>query len=208
MTRTGHPAGGEPSGRAAMCILCALLLLACCLIGGPCPRAEAASARQKLDKLCGPLCLTFCARWLGAEADVRQLAELAGTDETGASMAGLAKAAEALGLEARAYRLGLGDLHRLTARTPGIAHVDGNHFVVAWMDAADEVTLVRPPRSSERTALRSFGRHWDGAILVVTRPGEQPRWPRPLWHYGTAAVLVGVAVATLATQSRRRRRPR
>ncbi|MCK4376580.1 MAG: hypothetical protein KAX19_14690, partial [Candidatus Brocadiae bacterium] len=67
--------------------------------------------QEKLDNLCGPLCLTFCARWLGVEADVGRVAQMAGLDPiSGTSFAGLARAAARLGLEARCYRLRLRDL--------------------------------------------------------------------------------------------------
>jgi len=40
--------------------------------------------------------------------------------------------------------------------------------------------------------LADFGRRWNGAVLVVSRPGEQPTWePAHLrWALAPAAVLL------------------
>ncbi|MHC5034514.1 MAG: cysteine peptidase family C39 domain-containing protein [Planctomycetota bacterium] len=149
---------------------------------------------EKLDQLCGPSCLAFCAQWLGTEANVRDVAELAGLSATGTSLAGLAEAAAQLGLEGRCYRLALKDLKRINSKTPGIAHLDGGHFVVAWMDGPDAVTVIEPPRRIGQEGLQDFGRRWNGAILVVSRPGEQPKLPLFYLKWGLAAGLVGAAV--------------
>jgi len=171
------------------------------LAGGPLAPAQSA------ESLCGPFCLTFCARWLGVEADLSKVALAAHTDPLeGTSFAGLKEAAAGLGLEGRCYRLRLTDLRRVTARTPAIAHVDGYHFVVAWMETPDEVTIVQPPFGVRRAGLRSFGRRWDGALLVLSRPGEQPSfgWPAlarmALGAEAAAAFALAVAVARRLTR--------
>ena len=187
----------------------AILLLALVVSPATASAAQPLTQKQKLENLCGPLCLTFCARCLGVQAQLDQVALTAGTDlPTGTSFAGLTRAAAALGLEARPYRLRLDGLRGVTSATPGIAHVDGDHFVVVWMAGPDEVTTIQPPLGSQRMSLRSFGRHWDGAILIVSRPGEQPSFglARP---YRWGAVAAGAALLGLETLSllRRRRMP-
>lgn len=164
------------------------------------PRTEACSwpgrSRGAGDYLCGPKCLTFCARWLGTEADVTEVAKQANTkNPEGTSLADLAKVASELGLEGGCYRLGLDDLRRVTSQTPGIAHVDGDHFVVVWMSADDEVTVVEPPQNVTKMPLRTFGRRWDGMILVVSQPGDQPRWTSLVYRNRPLALLAAVGVA-------------
>lgn len=161
--------------------------------------AEALAGGARPDPSCGPLCLTFCATWLGLAADSAQMARLAGTGRaSGTSLAGLAKAAEESGMDGRCYRLRLADLQRITRATPAIAHVGANHFVVVWMDNPDEVTVVQPPSSVRHMSLRSFGLRWDGAALVVSRPGEQPRFGS-LWRYVAGGVALAVLLATGAS---------
>lgn len=163
------------------------------------------TGHQTMDYLCGPLCLTFCARWLGDDAQVEAMARLAGTDRLkGTSLAGLARAGRALGLEARHYRLRLSHLKRVTSRTPAIAHVDRNHFVVVWTDASGQVTVVQPPGRSDRMSLGEFGRRWNGALLVLSRPGGQPAWSVvPDTWVLCGAVLVGLVGSWLLTRSAR-----
>ena len=171
--------------------------------------AQVLTETQKLENLCGPLCLTFCAKWLGLQANLDQVALTAGTDlPTGTSFAGLMRAATDLRLEARACQLRLEHLRCATSATPAIAHVDGDHFVVVWMAGPDEVTTIQPPLGSQRMSLRSFGRHWDGALLIVSRPHEQPAFGF-VGPYRYGAVAAGAAMLVLGTVllARKKRRP-
>ncbi|MFO8008452.1 MAG: cysteine peptidase family C39 domain-containing protein [Candidatus Brocadiia bacterium] len=164
------------------------------------------SAAQKIENLCGPLCLTFCARRLGVEANVRQVAALSDMDESGASMAGLQNAAQQLGLEARAVKLRLGDLRKITAETPAIAHVDGDHFVVAYMGSDGRVIVAEPPTKWSRVSPEEFGRRWSGAALIVSRPGQQPQFAA-LWPYVLLAGGVAMVGAALWLWRHGRRTP-
>lgn len=149
---------------------------------------------EKLKRLCGPACVTFCARWLGTDAETVAVAQLAEAAAAGTSLRGLEEAAATLGLEAKSYILKLRHLRSVGASTPGIARVDGDHFVVVWMPEREEdtVMVVDPPHTVEKVSLAAFGQRWNGAILVVSRPGEQPRWPlvSAPWVVACCAVLV------------------
>jgi ABC-type bacteriocin/lantibiotic exporter with double-glycine peptidase domain len=160
------------------------------------PGSIAQGSQTEADRhLCGPRCLAFCARWLGHEAPVRQLAAATGADRrTGTDLGSLLDAAERLGLEARAYRLELPHLRRVTPRCPGIAHVDGDHFVVVWTDSDGDLHWIEPPIEDRVMSYQAFGRRWSGAILVVSRPGEQPTWPRPARWISGALFLVAAAL--------------
>jgi len=179
-------------------VLAALLLMA------PAGSALAVSREQELEMVCGPLCLAFCAEWLGARADVEEVAKAAGTDAiAGTSFAGLMRAAAELGLEARALRLSLADLRRVTPRTPAIVHVDGSHVVVAWMGEPGAVTVMQPPTGLRRMSPGKFGRRWNGAALMISLPGEQPKWD--LGYLRWAVVTAGVLLLAAVLLPRRRR---
>ncbi len=176
------------------------LLTPVLLLSGP---VTAREARLERTYLCGPRCVRLCAQRLGVEAELTHLANLsAARPGRGPSLAALAQAAREFGLEARCYSLDLDDLREVTSTRPAIAHVDGNHFVVVWM-AEDELTVVDPPGEPYTQTLDEFGRRWNGAAVVVSRPGAQPRWGVP---YLGPGLLVAGTVLLLAAVLRLRRR--
>ena len=149
-----------------------VLSVLACVLGGYALRGQRLTESRGRETTCGPLCLTFCAVWLGTQATVREVEKSSGMDEKGVSLWGLGQAARRVVLERRTYTLSLADLHRVTPSTPAIAHVDRNHFVVVWMMRPDEVTVIEPHFTLSHTSLRKFGRRWDGNILVISRPGQ------------------------------------
>jgi ABC-type bacteriocin/lantibiotic exporter with double-glycine peptidase domain len=170
-----------------------------------CFARHAAAAREHDAALCGPRCLAFAAEWLGLPASVPDLSRLAGTDHvTGTSLAGLERAAAAVGLEARPYRLRLKDLCRVIARTPAIALVDGDHFYVVWAEPGGGVRVVEPPQGSWHTSTHAFGRRFGGVVLVVSLPGEQPRFRSPALPLAAVLFLAILAVSQALWWLRRR----
>ncbi|MFO8006685.1 MAG: cysteine peptidase family C39 domain-containing protein [Candidatus Brocadiia bacterium] len=165
-------------------------------------RASGTAQPDENSYLCGPRCLCFCARRLGVRAELTHLANLSGAQPgRGASLGALSQAARELGLEARCYSLDLEDLLSINPATPAIAPVDGNHFVVVWTDHEGELTVVDPPAEPYTQALTQFGRRWNGAAVVVSRPGEQPHWGLPyvgLSFVAAGAVLLLAAVVRIA----------
>ena len=177
-----------------------------CLLVCASAHSLAVTPEQKLERLCGPACVAFCARWLGVDADTMAVAELAKTTAKGVSLRGLETAVTVLGLEGRSHGLRLRQLRNVGPTTPGIALVEGDRPVVVWMPNRedDSVVVVDPPQTVEKVSLAAFGQRWSGAILIVSRPGEQPHWPLASgpWAAACCAVLgVGLTVAW-----RRRRR--
>ncbi len=129
---------------------------------------------------CGPAALLAVCQRLGATTTKEELARLADTDETGTTMAGLAKAAKSKGLKAEGIWVDEKVFHRL--RLPALAWVNGNHWVAVFDVRGDKVTLFDPasePRASasgqasfkEKTiSLEDFQQQWDGYLLRVWKP--------------------------------------
>src|SRR5204862_4788671 len=79
---------------------------------------------------CGAACLTMIGRYYGREYRMQTLRELSEVSRDGASLAGLAHAAEKLGFRARPVRAEFRHLQRATL--PMIVHWGGNHFIVLY----------------------------------------------------------------------------
>jgi hypothetical protein len=76
---------------------------------------------------CGPRALALVCQRLGVSASVSQLRRAAGTTEKGTSLAGLAKAAEALGLKAEGVQVSREGLGNVT--WPALAWVNERHYI-------------------------------------------------------------------------------
>jgi ATP-binding cassette subfamily B protein len=122
---------------------------------------------------CGPRALRRAALAAGVRADLAMLRRLAGTDRRGTSLAGLARAARAIGFEAEAGRADYAWAQ--AARRPFIAHLRPGHFVLVEACAPGGVRIAgfHPARLSRA----AFERSWSGIVLTVTpiaAEGERP----------------------------------
>ena len=108
---------------------------------------------------CGPEALASVLAARGVEASVEELLKLAGTDETGTTMAGLERAAQAKGLTATGYQVTFEGLRRLGLpvvafvnkqvtgdrwQVTGKGGVAGNHYVVVTQVSGRYVWVVDP----------------------------------------------------------------
>src|SRR5207253_213202 len=88
-------------------------------------QAHRASLNSSAD--CGPLALQAVCQKLGIKSDLRSLRATAGTNESGTTLEGLAKAARSLGLRAEGLQVDATALHEL--HNPAVLWFDGNHFI-------------------------------------------------------------------------------
>jgi len=113
-----------------------------------------------LAKLCGPEALHELLALRGVEASVEELAEEAGTDDTGTSMQGLIEAAALHGCSLSGVKASA--LEEVGA--PFIAHVDGEHFVfVTGFD--DESVFAMEAGLATSIVRRDFESAWAGHAL-------------------------------------------
>jgi Peptidase C39 family/Cyclic nucleotide-binding domain len=86
---------------------------------------------------CGAACLVMVGRYWGQTFNVSRLRELANVNRDGASLSGLAAAAEKVGFLARPVQGHLAGLAK--ARLPAIVHWDGKHFIVVYAIASSNL---------------------------------------------------------------------
>jgi hypothetical protein len=122
----------------------------------------ASPEQTKLAQMCGPSALQKLLKTQGVEVSQSELAELAGTDETGTTMLGLVEAAKAKGLELAGVEAPeAGGLPQ-----PFIAYVNHNHFLVVREVRDDSVVVLDLDKPETAFTRAEFARMWDGMALV------------------------------------------
>ena len=119
---------------------------------------------------CGAAAVTAVCRFHGLQVSVAEVRRAIGTTETGTSLAGIARGARALGLEARMVRALDRDL--ATLPLPAIVHVDGDHWVVLY-DVEERHVRVADPRAGPlRLPRRQVKERWSGYAALLAPPTQ------------------------------------
>jgi len=130
---------------------------------------EYAKKGQLETYYCGPNALLAVCGILGVKTSSQEIAKLAGTDEKGnTSMAGLKRAAEALGLKVEAMDLTLDELRQ--TKKLAIAWLPPGHYIVVVGFADDKVVIIDPPTVLAVVPISGLDNLWDGRALLVSKP--------------------------------------
>ncbi|HEY9642191.1 MAG TPA: peptidase domain-containing ABC transporter, partial [Coleofasciculaceae cyanobacterium] len=114
---------------------------------------------------CGATCLAMIAQYWGKRLNLNMLRHLSGVGRSGASLKGLANAAERLGFQARPVRSSFDRLVEQT--TPWIAHWQGDHYVVVYRVKRNQVTLSDPALGRRSISIAEFLASWTGYALLL-----------------------------------------
>jgi len=130
------------------------------------------NARRKLslqrdETDCGPACLASLAEHYGLSSSVAAIRDLAGTDQDGTTLLGLAEAADSIGLLATGFSADIEALHELTL--PAIAHWGENHYVVVWELNGKSVAIGDPAEGLKTISVTEFQQNWSGYMLVLQK---------------------------------------
>lgn len=125
--------------------------------------APQSEGKGELAMHCGPQALQKLLELKGISSTVEELATLAGTDDTGTTMAALSRAADAKGLPLTGVQAN--DLAEVSI--PFVALLDGNHFVLVSEIAGQQLRIYDSgqPESALNTA--TFAKRWAGQALVL-----------------------------------------
>jgi ATP-binding cassette subfamily B protein len=115
---------------------------------------------------CGAASLAMIARYYGMPLSVGRLRETANVGREGGSMFSLARAAEAVGFNARAIKTDFGHLPSLPL--PAVAHWKGYHYLVLYEVAGDKVVLGDPAIGLLKMGRAEFEQGWTGRLLLLT----------------------------------------
>jgi ATP-binding cassette subfamily B protein len=136
-----------------------------------------ACVRQSEQADCGAASLATICLHHKRHVSLPRLRDLAGVDRIGASMAGLKRAAEALGFSAAGVKGPWAALG--TVPLPAIAHVRNaeglGHFVVLHKVDGTQATIADPARGLVKLTRQQFEACWSGRLLLL---GVQPEFRR------------------------------
>ncbi len=114
---------------------------------------------------CGAACLVMIGRYWGKRFSINRLRELASIDRNGASLNGLANAAEGIGFTTRMVTATLNKLAEQTL--PVIAHWQGKHYVVVYKVTSQQVIIADPAIGQLTLSREEFDQGWTGYTLIL-----------------------------------------
>jgi ABC-type bacteriocin transporter len=123
---------------------------------------------------CGAACLASILSWYGLLFPLARIRQYAGTGKKGTNLLGMIKAAENLGLLAKAVRVNEEYLDSIPC--PAIAHLNFQdrwfHFVVIYKITKHKIHIMDPAIGElVKWSKEKFIKNWSGIVLLIS-PGE------------------------------------
>ncbi|HEY9794325.1 MAG TPA: peptidase domain-containing ABC transporter [Leptolyngbyaceae cyanobacterium] len=162
--------------------------------------------QQQSASDCGAACLVMVSRYWGKRFSVNRLRDIANVDRNGASLRGLAAAAESIGFSTRPVKASLDKLGQQSL--PAIVHWEGKHYIVVYEVTRDRV-IVADPAIGQRTLTHAqFKAGWTGYALLLQPTAllkETKETTTPFWQFFELAkphwlVLLEVFIASVLLQ--------
>lgn len=164
--------------------------------------------QQQSSSDCGAASLVMIGRYWGKRLSVNRLRDLANVDRNGASLRGLAAAAESIGFVSRPVKASLNKLAE--QRLPAIAHWEGKHYVVVYKITRDRVILCDPAIGQRSLSHTEFKAGWTGYVLLLqpthalnqAEEADSPFWQffeliKPHWIVLLEVLLASVLIQIL-----------
>jgi ATP-binding cassette subfamily B protein len=154
---------------------------------------------------CGAACLVMVGRYWGKRFSVNRLRDMANVDRNGATLRGIAAAAESIGFATRPVKA---SLDQLAQHLPAIVHWEGRHYVVVYEITRNRVVVADPAIGQRSLSHKKFKASWTGYALLLqptvllkdAAEASQPLWQffdlvKPHW-----LVLLEVLIASILIQ--------
>lgn len=109
----------------------------------------------------------YCARLEGVAISMDEISSLFKPETEEISMYDLFQTAQKLGLSAMGVRMSWEEL--LGLKSPAIAWVNKNHFVVVERVVGDKILVVDYPNPAKLYTQEKFEKIWSGELLIVSR---------------------------------------
>ncbi|WP_013321446.1 peptidase domain-containing ABC transporter [Gloeothece verrucosa] len=121
---------------------------------------------QQSGSDCGAASLVMVSRYWGKRFSVNRVRDIANVDRNGASLRGLAAAAESVGFSTRPVKASLDQLAKQTL--PAIAHWEGKHYIVVYEVTRKQVIICDPAIGQLTLTHRDFKAKWTGYALLLS----------------------------------------
>jgi len=121
--------------------------------------------RQQSAADCGAACLVMVGRYWGKRFSINRLRDISNADRNGASIRGLAAAAEAIGFSTRPVKATLDKLAK--QNLPAIAHWEGKHYIVVYEVTRKHVIVADPAIGQRGLTYAEFKAGWTGYALLL-----------------------------------------
>jgi HlyB family type I secretion system ABC transporter len=135
---------------------------------------------MQIDEMdCGAASLGMICRHFGRKVSLARIRQLCHTATDGTSLKALSRAANELGLAARALKISLRNLPMMPL--PAIVHWEGNHWIVLYDVDEQFVRVADPALGLRKLPRREFEEKWTGyaALFDYTPAFEQAPVSRP-----------------------------
>lgn len=131
---------------------------------------------------CGAASLVMVGRYWGKKFSVNRLRDIANVDRNGASLRGLAAAAESIGFTTRPVKASLDQLAK--QNLPAICHWEGKHYIVVYAITSKTVIVADPAIGQRTFSHAQFKQGWTGYALLLqptsllknTQDDQTPFW--------------------------------
>lgn len=119
---------------------------------------------------CAAACLASIAKFYGLSKSIAQIRQIAGTDREGTNIYGIVKAAEQIGMTAKAVK---GDKESLFSdfSLPAIAHVIKDdsllHYLVIYKISKKDIIVSDPAEGIKKYTPDDFMKIWTGVLILL-----------------------------------------
>jgi HlyB family type I secretion system ABC transporter len=161
---------------------------------------------QQSGSDCGAACLVMVGRYWGKRFSVNRLRDIANVDRNGASLRGLAIAAESIGFTTRPVKASLNKLAEQSL--PAIVHWEGKHYIVVYEVTRNRVIVGDPAIGQRALTHAQFKADWTGYTLLLQPTAllkEAKEASTPFWQFFElvkphSLVLLEVLIASIVIQ--------
>ncbi len=120
---------------------------------------------RQLDEMdCGAAAVAMVCRHFGREVSVSRIREAIGTGVDGASLRGIQRGGEHVGLQVKAVKASKDRVEDLPL--PAILHWGGNHWVVLYSLRGDRAQIADPARGRRRVGREELTENWSGYAAI------------------------------------------